>query len=160
MLSRISSPAEPEPTRWWLLLAGASAALILGGSLFPFRIRTELDLGLLEVLGRLDFRRTTRGDIVANLLLYMPLGLCLMFAWGPRHTRFAALARTVVVGTALSLAVEIMQIYLRLRVSSLTDVALNSLGTLAGASAAMAYARSAGPCESPPWRRAGPILPR
>jgi VanZ family protein len=121
------------------LLACASAALILYGSLFPFRIRTSVDLGLFDVLETLEFKPTTRGDIVANLLLYMPLGLSLMFAWSRRQSRWHALARAVLVGTALALAVELAQVYLRSRVSSLTDVALNAIGTLCGASAAIAY---------------------
>ena len=123
---------------WWLFLAGASAVLILYGSLFPFRMRTSADLDLLDVVA-LTFKPTTRGDIVANLLLYMPLGLCLTFAWRGRGARWP-LARTILIGTALSVAVEVTQIYLRFRVSSLTDVALNAIGTLCGAFAATAYA--------------------
>lgn len=134
-----SSAAGSQHVGWWFLLAGASAVLILYGSLFPFRIRTSVDLGFFDVIQTLSFRRTTRGDIVANLLLYMPLGLCLMFAWSGRQARWRALAQTTIVGTALSLAVELAQVYLRSRFSSLTDVALNGIGTLCGASAAMAY---------------------
>jgi VanZ family protein len=130
-----SSPARPAG--WWLLLAGASALLILYGSLFPFQVRTSADFDLRDVVA-LTFRPTTRGDIVSNLLLYMPLGLCLMFAWGGRGVR--PLARAILVGTALSVAVEVTQIYLRFRVSSLTDVALNAIGTFCGAFAAMTYA--------------------
>jgi VanZ family protein len=116
----------------------ASAALILYGSLFPFRLNRSVDLGVLDALATLTFKPATRGDIVANLLLYMPLGFCLMFA--AREPRWPALSRTVLVGTALSLAVELTQVYLRFRVSSLSDVVLNFLGTLGGAGAAMAYA--------------------
>jgi glycopeptide antibiotics resistance protein len=134
----VSSPTDsPRAGRWWLL-AGASAVLILYGSLFPFRIRTSAELDLFGLIGSLAFKPTTRGDIVANLLLYMPLGLCLMFAWSGRGARWP-LARTILVGTALSLAVELTQVYLRFRVSSLTDVALNAVGTLGGAAAAMVY---------------------
>ena len=120
-------------------MAGASAVLILYGSLFPFRIRRSVDLGLFDLIGALAFKPTSRGDIVANLLLYMPLGLCLMFAWRGQQARWPALARTILVGTALSLAVELAQVYLTSRVSSLTDVALNASGALCGASAAIAY---------------------
>ena len=112
--------------------------LILYGSLFPFRLRTTLSFGLFDLLGTLTFKPATRGDIVANLLLYMPLGLCLMFAFTAQRVRWP-LAGTIVIGALLSLAVELTQVYLRSRVSSLTDVALNMIGTLCGASAAMAY---------------------
>jgi VanZ family protein len=110
--------------------------LILYGSLFPFQMRTSADFALLDVVA-LTFKPTTRGDIVSNLLLYMPLGLCLMFAWGGRGAW--PLTRAILVGTALSVAVEVTQIYLRFRVSSLTDVALNAIGTFLGAFAAMTY---------------------
>ena len=120
-------------------LAGASAVLIVYGSLFPFRLRTGVDLGLIDLIGSLAFRPTTRGDIVANLLLYMPLGLCLMLAWSGRRPRGSALVQAILVGTLLSFAVELLQVYLRGRVSSLTDIALNALGTFFGAFAAIAY---------------------
>jgi len=134
----VSSPADPQHTGRWLLLAGASIVLILYGSLFPFRIRTDIDGGFFELIKTLEFKPTTRGDIIANLLLYLPLGLCLMFAWSGR-ARWPALARAMLIGTALAVAVELTQIHLRGRVSSLTDVALNMVSTLAGACGAIAY---------------------
>ena len=141
MLPRLeSSSAEARRTGWWLCLAAASAALILYGSLFPFRLRTNADVGLDDVVRTLTtFRSTTRGDFIANLLLYMPLGLSLTFAWSGHRARWTTLTRTVIVGTALSVAVELMQLYVRFRFSSLTDIALNATSTLAGATAAMIY---------------------
>ena len=68
----VSSSAESVRAGWWWLLAGASVALILYGSLFPFQVRRSADLDLFNLIGTLTFKRTTRGDIVANLLLYMP----------------------------------------------------------------------------------------
>jgi len=101
----VSSPADPQHTGRWLLLAGASIVLILYGSLFPFRVRTDIDGGFFELIKTLEFKPTTRGDIIANLLLYLPLGLCLMFAWSGR-ARWPALARAMLIGTALAVAVE------------------------------------------------------
>ncbi len=132
------SPADSRRAGWWLWFAGASAVLILYGSLFPFRLRTSVDLGLFGLFETLTFKQTTRGDIVANLLLYLPFGVCLMFAFSARRVR-RPLVPTILIGAALSLAVELMQVYLRFRVSSLTDVALNMLSTSCGAAAAMAY---------------------
>lgn len=124
-----------------MCLAAASAALILYGSLFPFRLRANPDVGLDDVVRTLTtFRWTTRGDFIANLLLYMPLGLCLMFAWSGQQARWSTLARTVLVGAALSVAVELTQLYVRFRFSSLTDIALNATSTLGGGIAAMVYA--------------------
>ena len=153
--SGASSADSPRVGRW-LLLAGASAGLILYGSLFPFRLRTSVDLGLIDLIGTLAFRPTTRGDIVANLLLYMPLGLCLMLAWSGRRPRWSALVQALLVGTLLSLAVELLQVYLRARVSSLTDIALNALGTFCGASAAIAYGALGTSARIPAFRSIRP----
>jgi VanZ family protein len=137
---RVSSPAKHERAQTvvrWLVVA--SAALILYGSLFPFRFDAPVDANLGDLLTGLRFQRTSRGDLVANLLLYMPLGLCLMLALPIRWSRFIVLAWTVVAGTALSTAIELLQFYSPMRVSSLTDVVINAIGTLAGALAAIIY---------------------
>jgi VanZ family protein len=63
-----------------------------------------------------------------------------MFAWSGRQPRWTPLVRTVLVGTALSVAVELTQLYVRFRFSSLTDIALNATSTFGGAAAAMVYA--------------------
>jgi len=126
-----------QPVARWLALA--SVLLILYGSLFPFRFAALGDVGFDELLASLRFERTSRGDLVANLLLYMPLGLCLVLAWPARWRRVAALAWTVFAGTALSVAVELLQVYASSRVSSLTDVVINAIGTLAGSLIAIIY---------------------
>ena len=138
--STVSSAAtrqRVQPVARWLVLA--SVALILYGSLFPFRFDSLVDVGFGELLASLRFQRTSRGDLVANLLLYMPLGLCLVLAWPARWSRLAVLVWTVLAGTALSVAVELVQVYSISRVSSLTDVVINAVGTLAGSLAAIVY---------------------
>jgi VanZ family protein len=107
--------------------------------LFPFRFDSPLEINLADLLLNLRFQRTSRGDLVANLLLYMPLGVCLALAWPARWSRFAATLWTVLAGTALSVAIEFAQFYSTTRVSSLTDVAINAIGTLAGGLAAIVY---------------------
>jgi VanZ family protein len=126
-----------QPVARWLVLA--SSALILYGSLFPFRFDALSDAGIGELLSNLRFQRTSRADLVANLLLYMPLGLCLVLSWPARWSRVAALVWTVVVGSALSTGIELVQFYSTSRVSSLTDVVINTIGTFAGGLAAIVY---------------------
>ena len=77
----------------------------------------------------LSFQRTSRGNLVANLLLYMPLGLCLLLSWPARWGRPTHVSDGVS-GTVLSFAVEMLQVYAPSRVSSLTDVVYDAGGTL------------------------------
>jgi VanZ family protein len=126
-----------QPIARWLMLA--TALLILYGSLFPFQFSALEERGFAALLDSLRFQRTSRGDLVANLLLYMPFGLCLVLAWPAHWRRLTALAATVMIGTLLSLAVELLQVYAPSRVSSLTDVIINAIGTLAGGAIAIVY---------------------
>jgi VanZ family protein len=126
-----------QPIARWLVLA--TVLLILYGSLFPFQFAALGERGLPALLESLHFQRTSRGDLVANLLLYMPFGLCLVLAWPAHWRRLTALVATVIVGTLLSLAVELLQAYAPLRVTSLTDVIINAIGTLAGGLIAIVY---------------------
>jgi len=137
---RVSSAAtrqRVQPVARWLTLA--SIFLILYGSLFPFRFTSLGDVGFNELLESLRFQRTSRGDLVANLLLYMPLGLCLVLAWPARWRRLTALMWTLIAGTALSVTVELLQVYASSRVSSITDIVINAIGTLAGGLVAIGY---------------------
>lgn len=126
-----------QPIARWLMLA--TALLILYGSLFPFQFSALEERGFAALLDSLRFQRTSRGDLVANLLLYMPFGLCLVLAWPAHWRRLTTLAATVMIGTLLSLAVELLQVYAPSRVSSLTDVIINAIGTLAGGVIAIVY---------------------
>jgi VanZ family protein len=130
------NPRVRTIARW---LAFATVLLILYGSLFPFRFSSLHDFDLWALVTSLDFARTSRGDIVANLLLYIPLGLCLMLAWPARWTRARGFLWAVVLGTVLSLCVELLQVHASSRVSSLSDLVLNAAGTAIGALAAILY---------------------
>src|SRR5205823_12601 len=74
----------------------------------------------------------SRGDILANLVLYLPVG----FFWSRLLSRRATsvqAASGAAVGAAISLGVEIAQVFDVGRVASLFDVALNTMSALAGA---------------------------
>ncbi len=74
-----------------------------------------------------------KGDIVQNVLVYMPFGL-LVVAWCGRRLPFmAALLLAALGGTALSLGIETAQQYLPSRVPSVVDVAMNFGGSVIGA---------------------------
>src|SRR5262245_42263376 len=118
----------------WLTLA--TCVLILYGSLFPFSFSSLRSVDLWTLVTGLQFTRSSRGDVVANVLLYMPLGYCLMLSWPARWKRGAGLVGVVLVGTVLSFGVELLQAHLRSRVPSLTDLGFNAAGTGLGALAA------------------------
>jgi VanZ family protein len=126
-----------QHTARWLL--GGVIALILYGSLFPFEFTKSAHQSLFELAASLAFERTSRGDIVANLLLYSPLGLCMAASLPRRWRAITKLAITIAAGILLSLCVELLQTMEPARVSSLTDVVLNAAGTAIGAAVALAY---------------------
>ena len=136
-LHRKRAPTLVPRTARWLL--AAVVVLILYGSLFPFVFEERTHLSLFALVASLQFERTSRGDIVANLLLYMPLGLCVVASLPHRWPAFARFVLAVAAGAALSLTVELLQTMELARVASLTDLALNTAGTALGAVGALVY---------------------
>ncbi|WEF31809.1 VanZ family protein [Pseudoduganella chitinolytica] len=113
------------------LLLVAYALLLVYGSLYPFAWGTPPP-SLLAFLatpwpGHLD-----KGDVVQNLLVYMPFGLLVVAARG-RQSFAVGLALAAFAGTAISFGVETIQQYLPARVPSLVDVAMNLAGSVIGA---------------------------
>ncbi len=125
-------------TAAWLL--AVIAFLIAYGSLYPFRFAALDSAGPLELLQRLSFARTTRSDLAANVLLYLPLGASLAWLLATRLGGLLAVVAATAIGALLSLTIEIVQLYETRRVASLTDVACNSIGAAAGAYIALAIA--------------------
>ncbi len=108
------------------------AGLLVYGSLYPFAWGAPLQ-PLFAFLHAAWPAHLDKGDIVQNVLVYMPFGL-LVVAWRGHRTRFpAALLLAAVAGTAISFGVETVQQFLPARVPSLVDVATNLLGSVIGA---------------------------
>lgn len=114
------------------LLLLVVVALILYVSLWPFRFHAESP-AILETLRQLSWARASRSDMFNNVLLYVPLGFCLVLLLEPRTGRLGAIVAGAALGSLLSLAVEITQASIASRVPSLTDLSLNAAGSLAGA---------------------------
>jgi VanZ family protein len=132
----------------WLL--AAIAFLIVFGSLYPFSFSLG-GAGLLERLGELPRAGTTRSDVAANVLLYLPLGACLAWLLAPRFGGGAAAASAMLIALALSFAIEAAQLYETRRVASLADVACNAAGALLGATLALALARTRRRLDASPF---------
>ena len=128
--------ANPRIIGWLTLTV---VFLILYGSFFPFQFVSVRHWHLLDAVRELRFTRPSRGDLLANLLLYMPLGLCLMRAWPRRWPSVVIFGMTVVWGTGLSGTVEVFQQFAPERVASLTDVVANATGTTFGAVVGLLY---------------------
>jgi VanZ family protein len=114
------------------LLLAIIVALILYVSLYPFHFGADGPTAI-EVLRELSWARASRGDMLNNVLLYVPLGFCIALTIEPRFGRLAGIVAGLVGGALLSIAMEIMQGSIDTRVPSLTDLSLNAAGALAGA---------------------------
>jgi VanZ family protein len=133
--------APTRPTRSTIpLLTAAVVALIAYGSLYPFNFKPGFHEGLLSALGQLSWARAGRGDRISNVLLYLPLGFCLYLWLNTRFQRGRSVVLATLLGTLLSLAIEVAQVYLSSRVPSLTDLVLNAGGTLLGAIGGLGWA--------------------
>jgi VanZ family protein len=86
-----------------------------------------------------EWNRYVLRDIVLNVIVYMPLGLVAVLAFRRRRPRAFAASAAIAFGFLLSVAMELLQVYLPSRDSSLLDVLTNTLGTAAGAGFAICF---------------------
>ncbi|MSO77108.1 MAG: VanZ family protein [Alphaproteobacteria bacterium] len=111
-----------------------SSGLILYGTLYPFDFAAGAHPGAMVSLLTASLNaRPGRGDILSNVVLFLPFGFFAMQCLLPRAPRLARLLVVVMMGAALSLGIECAQAYLPSRVTSLYDLALNAHGALFGA---------------------------
>jgi hypothetical protein len=118
-------------------MSWVAIALIIYATLHPWSGWKWPDgLAFTWVLPRLSFE--VANDIVANILGYLPLGLilCLAHLRSGRRPLLSAVL-TVLAGSALSYALELLQFSLPGRVPSVADWMLNTVGTAWGALAAV-----------------------
>jgi glycopeptide antibiotics resistance protein len=146
----------------WLLCA--VVALIAYGSLYPFNFKADaIEGGIFQALEKLSWARAGRGDRIANVLLYLPFGFCL-YLWLDMHLRRrVSLLAATALGALFSLGIEVAQVYVSVRVPSLKDLALNTLGASIGAVGGLAWRGIAGLMHVPareehPTRDAGAAL--
>lgn len=114
-------------------LSCAYLLLLIYGTLFPLS-GWDWQRGNLHTFISLNWpAHVSRGDVVTNLVVYVPLGLLLALWWRGRFSGGATLALATLCGTSLSLGLEYLQSYLPQRVPSPLDTALNGTGTFLGA---------------------------
>ncbi len=142
---------RPRPFQWqpetrFLLLTALTVAAIVYGSLYPFdfRVPAEGHGAVTALLRSWATAPSGRGDFVANILLYAPLGWFGILSLRRRMTaplRFLLIAAG---GTILSLTMELTQYYDAGRVTAAEDICTNALGTMLGG--------LGGLCLAPRWR--------
>ncbi len=139
----------------WLLLG--VIALICYGSLYPFNFNFDGSYPTFSAaLNKLSWARAGRADRVRNVLLYVPLGFCLMLMLRNRLGFGLAALLSTLLGALLSLGVELAQVYLTIRVPSLMDITLNAAGTLLGAVGGVVWRSLSGLVYLPTNTRARP----
>jgi VanZ family protein len=114
------------------LLLAVVTGLIVYVSLYPFRFIPD-GPALLDALRSLSWARAGRGDMFNNVLLYVPFGFCVALLIEPRWGRFTGIVVGTLLGSMLSLGLELLQASVAIRVSSLRDLSLNATGSLLGA---------------------------
>jgi VanZ family protein len=82
-------------------------------------------------------------DAVINIVGFVPFGLttCLFLHEWTRWREFRCVAIAILLGSAVSLAIELLQVFLPTRDSSLADLVTNISGAAIGAGAAVTYMR-------------------
>jgi VanZ family protein len=133
--------ASLTPTRLPHVLATLYGLAIVYASLEPFSPWLPPPAGTPFFL----FGGTTRWiryDVALNILAYVPFGLFVaLLRRGASPGRRIAFG--LIVGAAMSFAMESLQMYVPPRVASVNDLAMNSAGALLGAMFATAIARNA-----------------
>lgn len=122
--------------------------LVLYGSLMPFDLVNSSQTAWKNLCHAIDdwpvgpFAAVGKPDLISNILLYVPLGVLVstrLSLGGKSEPRrrgrkrsFSAALLAMVLGAAISVTVEFLQAFSQVRVSSLTDVTNNTVGSLLG----------------------------
>jgi VanZ family protein len=132
----LTLPESKLPGRWieprFAALTLGIVALIVYGSLFPFEFYQRGGLGdAVRYLLSTPLLSADRGDVLSNVLLYVPLGLFGARAFENLSAGWRVLVMAIA-GGALSAGIELAQFFDLSRASELSDVAANFSGALIG----------------------------
>lgn len=101
-------------------------------TLAPFDFHFESGVSFIEAVNRFSHRSST-DDWIANVLLYMPLGFSLAaWLWVNRIGKSVQFACVLFCAFSISATIEILQMFLPLRVAASTDIYANSVGGICG----------------------------
>ena len=134
-----------RPGRVFAIMTAAYALLLVYGSLVPLVLRSlPFPLALEKFLHTPYYSLgvANRADLVANLLLFMPLAFLAMGAATDRGTRAGAAAAGVVVvvaSGAMALLIEFAQVFFAPRTVSWNDVFAECAGSVIGVGCWVAF---------------------
>ncbi len=136
----MSDEREKSPRQYRGVLLAALSAFVAYNTFLPFRFYTvwskiRRQIGEIEPIPfRHGHQWVSLTDILGNILLFIPIGAAAWyFFYGKKADKNKAVFWSLEYGFALSIFIEITQIFLRYRVTSIHDVLMNSLGALLGA---------------------------
>lgn len=110
-----------------------AVAFIVYGSLYPFHFQAgALGEAIRTLFLSHDMAKQPPSGLVANIALYIPLGLFGVAAQSDSRARWLRIAVATLIGTGLCLGIEIIQFFDAGRMTTLTDVYPNIGGTLLG----------------------------
>lgn len=124
--------ANDERTHLTLYLAGSYLLLIIYASLHPLAGWRDSGGNPLDFLSAAWPRYYTGFDLAANIIGYLPFGFLCAAALCRRLASLPAWLLAAVLGSALSLGMELLQNYLPNRVPSNLDLACNAAGAVLG----------------------------
>jgi VanZ family protein len=137
----LEPPHQPWIRSPYAIITLTVLALILYGTLYPFEFHAgRYASGPVHALLSTYRTLSNRGDILANILLFMPLGFFVMQSL----RRPPGLSRIVLVTAGcvlLSAGIELLQFYDDSRETALSDVYSNTLGAAIGAVAGVLFYR-------------------
>ena len=113
--------------------------LIAYGSLFPFDFSNNIDSADFLSFFNSWNGQTSIGDVLGNVILFMPYGFLGLVAFSKSKASVALIAILSVLGVVLAFVCQVAQLYLLSRSPALVDVYWNILGLLLGIIFAYSY---------------------
>jgi len=118
------------------------------GSIYPFDFQAaELNLVTIGEFLRTCCRMSSRGDILGNTILFVPIGFTGTLVTRSESSASRRFLFVCFVGAIVALALQVMQIFLPSRDENLQDVIWNVFGTAGGAALASLIGVFSSPSE-------------
>jgi VanZ family protein len=128
-MSKLFSVYSAHMLRFLLLII----VLIVYGSLYPFKFSGQMPTGSEIFTWSMDiFRRTTRVDIIANILLFVPYGIIARMYINQHKARLKSAIWLILIGALIAYLLQLAQFFLPARVASAGDTVLNVVGIIVG----------------------------